>query len=137
MNPKIRLLRNGVKVANFSSPHSFTFDDGTVLDAVNEKTSKVLKIDFNEKNMSLETGQSFDTIMLTFGLSNVVKDKMKLWMDKYIKGDVDVVLVPLPMITAMRQSGEWDDGKLLLSPFRAIRKEDRTKMVISSDKFCI
>jgi len=137
MNPKIRLLRNGVKVANFSSPHSFTFDDGTVLDAVNERTSKVLKIDFNEKNMSLETGQSFDTIMLTFGLSNVVKDKMKLWMDKYIKGDVDVVLVPLPMITAMRQSGEWDDGKLLLSPFRAIRKEDRTKMVISSDKFCI
>ena len=137
MNPKIRLLRNGVKVANFSSPHSFTFDDGTILDAVSDKTSTMLKIDFNEKLMILETGQSFDTIMLTFGLSNVVKDKIRLWVEKYIKGDVDVVLVPLPMITAMRQSGEWDNDKLLLSPFRSIRIEDRTKKVISSKKFCI
>lgn len=33
---QITKLSNGLRVANFSSPHPFTFEDGSVIPAVND-----------------------------------------------------------------------------------------------------
>ena len=43
---KVVRLSNQLLVGNFSSPHQFTFDDGTVLDAVSDYDSMRLKVIF-------------------------------------------------------------------------------------------
>ena len=45
---QITKLSNGLKVGNFSSPHPFTFEDGSVIPAVNNNDSQRLKVNFNE-----------------------------------------------------------------------------------------
>ena len=45
---KVVRLSNQLLVGNFSSPHAFTFDDGTVLSAVSDYNSMRLKVNFNE-----------------------------------------------------------------------------------------
>ena len=37
LESSITTLKNGVRVANFSSPHNYTFEDGSKLDKVNKK----------------------------------------------------------------------------------------------------
>lgn len=120
-------LSNGKRVANFSSPHPFTFTDGTVLPAVDPETSQLLKIDF------IETEIGNGDISLEFELSGKVRGAMKEWQDAYNGNLVDVVFCPLPMITAMRSAGI----NVKSTPFRAVRIEDRVNKLVSIDKQCI
>ena len=48
MAREIITLSNGKKVANFSSPHPFTFTDGSVIPAVSKEESERLKVNFIE-----------------------------------------------------------------------------------------
>ena len=48
MAREIITLSNGKKVANFSSPHPFTFTDGSVIPAVSNEESERLKVTFIE-----------------------------------------------------------------------------------------
>lgn len=127
---QIVTLSNGKRVANFSSPHPFTFTDGTVLPAVNNDKSELLKIIFHEV-IENEKGD----VSLSFELGVVVKDEMKLWTWEYNMDNVDVVFCPLPMLIAIAQ--EYGDAWLWHSPFRGIRMEDRIKKLASIDKQCL
>lgn len=120
-------LTNGKKVANFSSPHPFTFTDGTVLPAVSDDMADYLKVTFIE-----HIDDNGDT-SLTFALSSQVRNHMTTCTNAWVKGKVDVVFCPLPMITAMHDKGY----NVKNSPFRAVRIEDRIKKLISIDKQCI
>jgi len=130
MNRQIITLSNGKKVANFSSNHPFKFVDGSVLEPVSEEMCKLLEVTFKEKPLN-DKGD----LELSFDLSAEVLDEMQIWCLEHFDNQVDVVFCPLPMITAIRQDfgAEW----LLMSPFRAIRVEDRTNRLISIEKQCV
>jgi hypothetical protein len=124
-------LSNGKRVANFSSPHSFAFEDGSILHAHSEEVSEFLKVNFIETE--LEDGD----IMLHFTLSAQVEDAMKEYLEMWFLGMVDVVFCPLPMITAIKENTAYGLDYLIESPFRSIRQEDRIKKLVSIHKQCI
>ena len=151
MSREIITLSNGKKVANFSSPHPFTFTDGSVIPAVSDEESERLKVNFNEK---VDTNGDVE---LSFTLSDDVLKEMTYWLKRHSRGLVDVVFCPLPMITAIKDAIADYDGisdlpdvlwiiedysncnshLLKDSPFRAVRMEDRIKKLVSIDKQCI
>ena len=99
MAREIITLSNGKKVANFSSPHPFTFTDGSVIPAVSKEESERLKVNFIETEHPDESGD----ISLRFELSKDVRFEMRYWVAMYNVGYVDVVFCPLPMITAIKE----------------------------------
>lgn len=125
-------LSNGVTVANFSSPHSFKFTDGNELAAVSNFEAEELKIDFIETPSTGVTDTITD-ISLDFAITQAVRDRMDFMMKSFDIGLVDVVLCPLPMITALKAEG----FNLKRSPFRAVRMENRIEKLVSINKFCI
>jgi len=126
---EIVTLSNGKRAANFSSPHIFTFEDGSVLPAVSDRMAENLKIDF------IEAVSANGDVELTFSLPEVVKLEMENWKRNYESGKVNVVFCPLPMISAIKEKHgkEW----LKDSPFRAVRIEDRIKKLVNINKQCI
>lgn len=121
-------LTNGKKVANFSSPHSFRFEDGSVLPAITNDDSDRLKVTFNER----EVGDRGD-VELTFVLSAAVWHEVAYWQKQHLINKVDVVFCPLPMINALYAAG-YD---VQHSPFRSIRVIDRISKLISITKQCL
>ena len=121
-------LSNGKKVGNFSSPHSFTFEDGSVLPAVSNEESNRLKVNF------IETVDEDGDVILNFTLSKEVWDEMSKWATLFDEGKVQVVFCPLPMITALKAELE---SLIKNTPFRGIRIEDRIKKLVSIHKQCI
>lgn len=123
-------LSNGKRVGNFSSPHSFIFEDGSILPAVSNEEAERLKVRFIE----LPLGNNGD-IQLRFALSVNIELEMVQWQLKKESNEVDVVFCPLPMITAIERAEGFEF--LLSSPFRAVRMEDRIKKLVSIHKQCI
>lgn len=119
-------LSNGKTVANFSSPHSFKFTDGSEIPAVSNEESERLKVTF------IETVDEQGDVTLKFELSEAVRTEMKHWYTLYLQGKIDVVFCCLPMITALNEIGYGVKN----SPFRACRIEDRIKKLLSIDKQC-
>lgn len=144
---QITKLSNGLRVANFSSPHPFTFEDGSVIPAVNDIDSQRLKVDFIETVIPNEMAVGFDTdiyktISLNFGLSDDVQEEMDKWHKLWQVRKVDIVLCCLPMIQGLSSNPEnihnpFYGHNLINSPFRAIRMKDRIKKLISIDTFTI
>jgi hypothetical protein len=133
---KVVRLSNQLIVGNFSSPHDFTFEDGTILPKVSDYDSIRLKVNFNETVVDDNLAKKYKTIMLDFTLSDEVIREMNVWHKMWQHNDVDIVLCPLPMIQALQQTD--DDLKSLLdSPFRAVRMKDRIKKLSSIDTFTI
>ena len=137
-------LSNGLIVGNFSSPHSFTFEDGNTIPAVNDFHSERLKIDFIETVIENKQAVGFDTdiyktIALSFDLSDAVECEMDKWYKLWQVRKVDIVLCCLPMIQRLNELERHDQGtySVLNSPFRAIRMKDRIKKLISIDTFTI
>ena len=120
-------LSNGKTVANFSSPHSFKFTDGSELPAVSDEESERLKVTF------IETVDEQGDVLLKFELSEAVRTEMKYWYTLYLQGKIDVVFCCLPMITALNETGYGVKN----SPFRACRMEDKIKKLLSIDKQCL
>jgi len=133
---KVVRLSNQLLVGNFSSPHAFTFDDGTVLDAVSDYDSMRLKVNFNETVVDDNLAKKYKTIMLDFTLSDEVYREMEVWQKMWKHNDVDIVLCPLPMIQALTQEG-YTSGWLINSPFRAVRMKDRILKTVSCNTFTI
>ena len=116
-------LTNGLKVMNFSSPHPFTFTDGSVLPAVDADTARALMLDAVE--VEHKTGQWTD-VELVFKLNAAVSAAI----NKAQASDVDVVLVPLPVLSAVKTAG------LPIGKLRVCRVADRVTKTICVDRFC-
>jgi len=135
-------LSNQLIVGNFSSPHSFTFEDGSVLDAVSDYDSERLKVTFIEtvvrdEHKFRKLHNDVSTVQLKFTLSQEVDNEIMAWLKMWEHNDVDIVLCPLPMIQALQQGHESNFVSLLNSPFRAVRMKDRIKKLSSIDTFSI
>lgn len=135
-------LTNGLRVGNFSSPHDFVFEDGTVLPAVSDDKSRRLKVDFIERFHAHQTpvhcSERIDIVSLNFELSGDVFKEISEWIGLSDEGHVDLVLCPLPMITALKKD------KAMLNSLRvaghqylfvAVRIADRVKKQLYINKF--
>ena len=134
MESRIFKLTNGLRVANFSSPHPFTFTDGTVIPSVELELAGRLMLEVVEHSIP-QRNSRFRTVLLDWTLSERVSDEIDYWYTFFAMKKVDIVIVPLPVMTALRKV--WDQKKILKSPFRVIRVADRITKVIHIDKFCI
>lgn len=119
-------LSNGLRVANFSSPHAFAFEDGTVLEAVAPERSRALSLDAKEVEQVGVKGTT--DIVLSFKMNAETQDHID-----QLNGmsDVDIVLVPFPVMTALKEGGQ------AIGKCRCIRTADRITKKICIGKFCI
>lgn len=92
----IGTLSNGVKVGNFSSPHSFTYVDGTVIPAVEASKSEALSV-VKHETLVKETA-NMKTYQLDVELTPAIEKELDLWMKAWEAGEVDVVLIPSRVI---------------------------------------
>lgn len=118
-------LSTGVRVANFSSPHSFTFTDGRVLAACRPERARELMLESRE---IVHRGAEWNDVELEFLLSPSVGDAVSL-----LEADssVDVILVPLPVLQALKYAGRG------IGKCRTCRVADRVTKTIHHDRFCI
>jgi hypothetical protein len=118
-------LSNGLRVANFSSPHAFTFVDGSVLPACSKERALRLMLDAHEHE---EPGIKGTTdIVLEWAMSLAVKQELAALQ---ARSDIDVIIVPLPVMTVMK------DGKMPIGKCRVIRVADRVSKAVHVDRFC-
>lgn len=119
-------LSNGVRVANFSSPHSFKFVDGSELPACSDERAQETKLEAVEKKVANPYCAVID-IHLDWKVTRYVVSEMQRLQGR---DDIDVILVPFPVMTALKNAG-LDPGKA-----RVIRVADRVTKEIFIDKFC-
>jgi hypothetical protein len=126
MVPKIT-LKNGLRVANFSSPHEFNFVTGEILPACSPERARNLMLEAHEVERPSPCGKWTD-LELQFEMSPLVAAALVA-----IESDpeIDVVLVPLPVKQAAGRAG------LPLRKCRTIRVADRVSRAIHADKFCL
>jgi hypothetical protein len=129
-------LSNGLRVANFSSPHPFNFVDGTVLPAVDKDTCDKGALECIESEVPDPSGK-FVNISIIWKLTHSVTEMIQYWQHEYDRGNVDVVLIPFPVLTALREEEKEGVYKIIESPFRVIRCADRITKAIFIDRFCI
>ena len=135
IDKRITTLKTEMRVANFSSPHPFTFTDGSVLPPVDNETANDLLLEAHEVRHSDRKRTKIKTISVLFELSEQVKDEIDYWYTIWAMNKVDIVIVPLPVMQCLHDI--WDDKSIVKSPFRVVRMADRIKKVIHHDKFCI
>lgn len=126
MSP-VAVLKNGIKVCNFSSPHSFTFDDGTILPAVSPEFSKEMNLNIVEIQ-EVSPCRTWLDIKIEISLTpNIISHLCKLHADD----EIDVIITPFMVLEALKSAGH-NIGKC-----RVIRTADRISKVIHSDRFCV
>lgn len=135
LDKRITTLSNELRVANFSSPHSFRFTDGSVLPPVDDETADNLMLKAHETRHTDRKRPKIVTISLLFELPEKVKDEIDYWYTIWAMKKVDIVIVPLPVMQCLHEI--WDDKTIVKSPFRVIRTRDRITKTIWSDIFCI
>ena len=133
LEDSIVTLKNGTKVANFSSPHNMTFEDGTIIDKCDKKEAGLFKVHFREK--VVKDIRDLTGVEMDFMLSKPLLSRMNMWEQLYNDKKVDVVICALPLITALKKI--LDISELRKMPFRGIRTKDRTKKLLLTDRFVI
>ena len=139
-NCPVITLDNGLTIANWSSPHPFTFTTGEVLPACDPDRAKGMSLKIEETKVPYSNmpdalnGKANDVkvlwndIRMKVSIPNVVRtDLMKLQQDE----SIDIILVPFMLLSAMSEAG-LNRGKC-----RVIRVADRVTKEIHPDKFCI
>ena len=134
MEDRIYKLSNGLRVANFSSPHPFRFTDGTEIPAVSDELAEKLLLDVDEQ-LCNERNRKFKTVKVDWSLSEAVSDEIDYWFTFFAMKKVDIVIVPLPVMTALKSI--WNEKDVIKSPFRVIRVANRIAKTIYCDKYCI
>jgi len=130
--PTVR-LENGLLVANFSSPHEFLFTDGSKLPACSSERARDLMLIADEKvsvtSVVVKGGRTVEVqnIDLEFRLSPKVEEALL----KANQGDADIILVPFPVMRALK------DERIGIGRCRVIRVADRVTKEIFTDKFCV
>ena len=122
-------LASGLKVANFSSPHPFEFDDGSRLESCEESRSRTTML----KPEEVEVGGDgrFTLIALELRMSPEVHQAIEAARVQRTEEGIDLVIVPFPVLNAMSDQGMDTNG------FVTIRMADRVKKINSATRFCV
>lgn len=136
-------LSNGLRVGNFSSPHSFEFEDGTILPACSNERAEDMKVEFIQSIACKSDGRQVSDKYTTLRLSFLIPDKLRnAIMDTLFESkhepdpQYDILIVPLVMLNAMEHDHAFRD-RIIESPFRVIRMVSRTDKRVCIDKFCV
>ncbi|NJL70196.1 MAG: hypothetical protein HC888_00680 [Candidatus Competibacteraceae bacterium] len=117
-----------MNIVNFSSPHAFTFTDGTVLEAVPKELSMEMMLEPVEVETPHPILAGVTDIKLCFNMTDPVQRRLeRLETDP----SVDIVIVPFPVMEAIKKAG------LDLKKPRVCRVADRVQKTIYKDRFCI
>ena len=130
INFPVVTMTNGLRIGNFSSPHPFTFDDGTVLPACSAERANLSKLDTVEIEKVGPSGKWTD-IEISFKLNDGIRAEIAAAQKAAEEGLVDVVLIPFPVLQAMREAG------VPVGALRVMRNGDRVTKIVSSSRFCI
>lgn len=135
MKNRIRTLSNGLRVANFSSPHHFEFTDGTKLPRVSKKTVERLSSKVEETVLRFRTlnKTTIQDISVDFTLTPEIRLELRKWERLYSENLVDVVIVPLPLLKAMQKERYFNHQ----SVFRCVRLASREDKIVEIDKFTL
>jgi hypothetical protein len=125
MNMPVITLANGLRVGNLSSPHPFRFTSGEELPAVSRERTGALNLDVKEV---VHPRATHTDIELVFVLTAAVAAALDA---ADADQGVDIVIVPLPVMTALKAAGR-SIGKA-----RVCRVADRVSKEIHPDVFCI
>ena len=133
MKDRIKTLSNGLRVANFSSPHHFEFTDGTELPRVSKRTVDRLSLKVKETVLRSRTLNytTIQDISVDFTLTPEIRIEMILWQRIYNDNLVDIVIVPLPVLKAIQKEEYFFNQRV----FRCIRLASREDKIIEIDKF--
>ena len=135
-------LSNGLTIANFSSPHSFKFTTGEILEKCSPNWSREMSLGIKEskKQMNLKNGtKSWTDVLLTIDIPKNVLYNLATLVELE---SIDIVIVPLMVLNAIKSIDDdtWEQEnlkKILLSKCRTVRIADRVTKEIYPDKFCI
>lgn len=122
-------LSNGLRVANFSSPHPFNFVDGTVCPSCEADRVRAGSLDREDVESPFPGLPGITAVIPKFKLNDVLREELRqLQLDK----GIDVVLVPFPVIEAIREDGLYNE----LTKSATICVADRLTKAIFIDRFC-
>jgi hypothetical protein len=130
-------LSNRLVVANFSSPHPFNFEDGSVLEACSPDrvAAGALNREEEERSWGFKDRDDIIAVVPKFTLNERIWEMLvELELDETI----DIVLVPFPVLEALRNA-RGENGKPLLEAVTkagTICVKDRQTKEIYINRFC-
>lgn len=134
-------LSNGLRVANFSSPHDFKFEDGNILKACTDKRAEYYKVNFDETIQSIvyhSCNVKTEHINLDFSLSEKLSSEINHILLNWEEEDFfDICIIPFSMMNAIKNDWRFEDLNILDTPFRVIRMKSRLEKLVRIDQFCI
>ena len=134
------VLSNGLRVANYSSPHPFTFTDGSVLPACSSARAKMTLLDARETELPREIrGIKITDVVIDWKLTWFLEQEVDNFVYAQYHKDFpwDIILVPLPFMVAVKKYIDQSFKDAGTPPFRVIRVADRLTKEIHIDKFCV
>lgn len=134
-------LSNGLRVANFSSPHPFNFVDGSELAACSKERSKAFEL--GRKDSEFEWHNSLHAVTgkvlaVTPGflLNAAVEDELTALEECW---DIDIILVPFPVLQLLREHSlgilEFPNAMDRHSKCATVIMADRITKAAAIDKF--
>jgi hypothetical protein len=130
MTYTLTTLDNGLKVSNFSSPHTFRFKSGETLERCPRERSDGLMLRAVEQETVNPGG--WTDINLEFELNDTVRKALDEIQADADAGLIDVILVPLPVMSSVKAAGLLD----MYPNIRTVRMACRETKVIHPNRFC-
>lgn len=136
--PSIK-LDSGIRIVNYSSPHTYKFHTGEELPACSDEVAQSTKLVANHgKAASLDLygeNRGWDDISINYSLSLMQEEELTE-LAKF--DEIDIILVPYPVLNALKEEHKhesaWDD---VFYKVRVCKLHDRITKVIKSDEFCV
>jgi len=131
-NTPVIILKNGIRIANFSSPHPFNFVTGERLLACEDEWVNKMKLDIEEvEYFHGGSGIEWVDVELKISIPKHVREALYILMHD---SHIDIILVPHMVLQAMKNHKKYG---MITDKCRVIRCADRITKEIYSDKFCI
>lgn len=115
------ILSNGLKVANFNSPHSFVFEDGNVLQQVADEFAVKTMLGSNDIEVSMG---KYSVVEKVFVMTPECRKALR-----EVCGSADIVIAPLPVVQLVKNSEGFEN---VFTCFLT----DRVNKICSISKFC-
>ena len=141
--PSVR-LSNGLVIVNHSSPHVFTFEDGSVLEACSPEMSRRLTLGSNDTEQEYHNPLTLGKHILVrknFELTEAIVSDFEGLSMAYYRGLFDICLVALPLLKTIQEDylkvHPWllEEDAIIMAYIRCIYVEDRVSKLISITKF--
>ena len=128
--PSIK-LDSGIRIVNYSSPHTYKFHTGEELPACSDEVAQDTKLETNHSKVYNDNG--WLDVSINYALSELQVEELAKLADFDV---IDIILIPYPVMTSIKdeESPFWDD---VYDKVRVCKLHDRVTKVIRSDEFCI